>query len=79
MLAELGWWGLRHRPGSTPLQARARLLYEGGPELWREFQAELRENHLGAPAPGTDRPTVREHFEAAYERALEEASVPGDG
>lgn len=77
VLAELGWWGLRHRPGSAALQVRARILHEGGPQLWREFQDELRELHLGIPAPSTGGPTVRERFEAEYERASAESPAPG--
>lgn len=79
VLAELGWWGLRHRPGSAALQVRARILHEGGPQLWREFQDELRELHLGIPAPSTGGPTVRERFEAEYERASAESPAPGAG
>ncbi|RKT56732.1 HxlR family transcriptional regulator [Saccharothrix australiensis] len=53
VLAELGWWGLRHRPTSAELRARAEELHDGGPELWRAVMAELRERHLGGPRPGT--------------------------
>ncbi|OZM70372.1 transcriptional regulator [Amycolatopsis antarctica] len=70
VLAELGWWGLRHRPTTEPLRVRARVLYEGGPQLWEDFMAELRERHLAVPAPDTGRPTAGEQLRAAYDRAI---------
>ena len=51
VFAQLGEWGLRHRPTTKRLRVRAELLAAGGPELWREFMAELRTIHLGEPAP----------------------------
>lgn len=69
VLAELGWWGLNHQPTSEPLRIRAQVLYEGGRPLWEDFMNELREEHLGIPAPDTGRPTVREQLEAAYASA----------
>lgn len=45
---------------------RAQLLEEGGPALWEQFMAELREVHLGVPA-NRDGPTVAERLQAAYE------------
>ena len=42
VFAQLGEWGLHHRPTTQRLRVRAELLYAGGPELWREFMAELR-------------------------------------
>ncbi|SEE81195.1 winged helix-turn-helix transcriptional regulator [Ruania alba] len=53
VLAELGWWGLRHCPTSEPLRVRAQVLDDGGPQLWEELMNSLRERHLGMPPPET--------------------------
>ncbi|MFI5934352.1 winged helix-turn-helix transcriptional regulator [Actinoplanes sp. NPDC051494] len=54
VLAHLGAWGRRHLPVTPELAVRAELLERGGPALWEEFMAELRELHLGvARPPGT--------------------------
>jgi hypothetical protein len=47
---------------------RAELLAAGGPELWREFMAELRTIHLGEPAPQRDGPSVMERLAKALRR-----------
>jgi DNA-binding HxlR family transcriptional regulator len=65
VFAQLGSWGLRHRPTSSALNARAELLEEGGPALWQEFMDELRHSHLGSQTPPRS-PTVRERLNAAY-------------
>ena len=62
--------GLHHRPTTRRLRVRAELLAAGGPELWREFMAELRTIHLGGPAPEQDRPSVMERLAKAYADAL---------
>ena len=72
VFAELGSWGLRHRPTTRELRARAEVLERGGPELWAQFMAELRYDHLGAGSPA-DTPTVREQLHAAYLAALNQA------
>jgi DNA-binding HxlR family transcriptional regulator len=46
VFAELGAWGVRHRPTSPELADGAQRLAEGGRELWEEFMAELRQTHL---------------------------------
>ena len=51
VLAHLGAWGRRHLPVTRELAIRAELLERGGPELWDDFMAELRELHLGIPRP----------------------------
>lgn len=68
IMAQLGAWGRKWRPVSVELEIRARLLEEGGPELWRQFMDELREEHFadrrhesirsgrGRSAPGCRRP-----------------------
>jgi DNA-binding HxlR family transcriptional regulator len=73
VLAELGWWGVKHRPTSEPLRVRAQVLYEGGRPLWEDFMNELRERHLGIPAPETGRPSVHEQLETAYAKAAANA------
>lgn len=73
VLAELGWWGLRHRPTKEPLRVRAQVLHDGGPQLWDDFMSELRERHVGTPAPNTGRPAVREQLDAAYAEVIDAA------
>jgi hypothetical protein len=70
VFAQLGEWGLHHRPTTRRLRVRAELLAAGGPELWREFMAELRTIHLGEPAPERDGPGVMERLAEAYAAAL---------
>lgn len=65
VFAQLGSWGLRHRPTSSALNARAELLEQGGPALWQEFMDELRRTHLGSESPVRS-PSVRERLNAAY-------------
>jgi DNA-binding HxlR family transcriptional regulator len=69
VFAQLGSWGLRHRPTSHALRVRAELLEQGGPQLWERFMDELRYRHLDAgPEPTT--PTVRQQLNAAYLAAV---------
>jgi len=65
VFAQLGSWGLRHRPTSRALRVRAELLEQGGPALWEEFMDELRRSHLGSESPARS-PSVRERLNAAY-------------
>jgi hypothetical protein len=70
ILAQLGAWGRKWLPVSEELEIRARLLEEGGPQLWRQFMEELREEHVADPAGRLDpfRPgSVRAGLQAAYE------------
>ncbi|MDB5541019.1 MAG: transcriptional regulator, HxlR family [Devosia sp.] len=67
LLAVMGSWGLRHTPASTELSARARILEDGGPQLWSEFMDELRHLHLGAPRPEG---SARARMQSAYEAAV---------
>lgn len=64
MMVAMGAWGLRHRTPSPELGIRARLLEEGGPELWAAFMDELYHRHLGGPEPA--RPVLGE-LQAAFE------------
>jgi DNA-binding HxlR family transcriptional regulator len=71
VLAQMGAWGRRHTGPSRELSVRARLLEEGGPPLWDAFMAELRDIHLGAPAPAR---SVFGELQAAYEAAMAQKS-----
>ena len=51
VLAQMSAWGRKYLPVTEELSIRAQLLEEGGPKLWAEFMEELRETHLGVPAP----------------------------
>ena len=73
VFAQLGAWGSVHLPVSEELSARARVLEEGGPEMWERFMAELREEHLGTPEdrrPRSVDATVADELQAAYEGAV---------
>lgn len=67
VMAALGNWGVKHLPASPDLAARAIALGDGGPDLWRDFEDELRHLHLGAPKP---RRSVLAALDAAYRQAL---------
>lgn len=70
VLIELGRWGLEHRPTSAALRARAELLHDGGAPMREDFMAELRQRHLGIPAPPTGRPSVTSRLAAASAEAM---------
>ncbi|MGI8578147.1 MAG: winged helix-turn-helix transcriptional regulator [Nocardioidaceae bacterium] len=70
VMAALGRWGARNRPTTRTLRVRAELLADGGPALWEHFMAELRADHLGAPAPHRNGPTTSERMAAAYAEAI---------
>ncbi len=59
IVAQIGAWGRRHRPESERLdsatKAFLRKLHTGGPPLWDELMAQLRETHLGARRRGRTR------------------------
>lgn len=67
LLAHMGAWGRRYTPVSRELSIRAQLLEEGGERMWKAFMAELRNIHLGAPAP---RRSVFAELQAAFESAV---------
>ncbi|MFE7706361.1 winged helix-turn-helix transcriptional regulator [Streptomyces sp. NPDC057486] len=73
IMVALGSWGMRHRPTTSELSVRARLLEDGGPHLWEDLMDELREVHLGIPRPNPDHPCASELLQSAYEQALREA------
>jgi DNA-binding HxlR family transcriptional regulator len=76
LLMEMVIWGHRFLPDST-VKGLARVLEEGGPKLWAEFMAELRETHLRASNAKTTarrpkkspRISAIQKFRTAYEPA----------
>ena len=72
VLAQMAVWGRKHLPVSEELDIRAQVLDEGGPAMWQDFMAELRESHLGAP-PRRRKPgeaSVGTRLQAAYEAVV---------
>jgi DNA-binding HxlR family transcriptional regulator len=69
VLAELGSWGMRHRPTEHRLRVRAELLEHGGPRMWTDYMDELREIHLGVPRPHPRRRRVTDQLRDAYSDA----------
>lgn len=65
VFAQLGAWGVAHRPTTERLRVRAEVLAEGGPPMWEQFMAELRATHLGAPPP-SHQPLVMNRLRDAY-------------
>jgi len=70
VLAQMAAWGRKHLPVTEELAIRAQLLEEGGPKLWDEFMAELRETHLGVKRKGKPRPSVFARLQKAYEAVV---------
>jgi DNA-binding HxlR family transcriptional regulator len=73
VFAQLGAWGSKYLPVSEELSIRARVLEEGGPEMWERFKEELREEHLGVSADGRSEAggeSVTATLQAAYEEVL---------
>lgn len=67
LMAVMGSWGIRHAHPSAALSARAKILEDGGPQLWAEFMEELRHIHLGAPAPAV---SALAKMQSAYQAAI---------
>lgn len=63
VFAMIGAWGRKWLPVTEALSIRARLLEEGGPEMWDAFMEELRADHLGEPKP---KRSVRQELYEAY-------------
>jgi DNA-binding HxlR family transcriptional regulator len=71
ILAQMAGWGRKYLPVTEELGIRAQLLQEGGPAMWDEFMAELRETHLGIPLrrkPGGV--SVAARLQSAYEAVV---------
>jgi DNA-binding HxlR family transcriptional regulator len=70
VFAMLGAWGSRHLPVSRELSIRAKILEQGGPDMWMAFMEELRTLHLGTPRkPGAR--SVFAELRAAYEKVVQ--------
>jgi DNA-binding HxlR family transcriptional regulator len=77
LLMEMVVWGHKYLPDSG-LRGLAKVLEAGGPKLWEEFMAELRETHLRAPNAkrktrrpmGSARISAMQKLQAAYDPAL---------
>lgn len=70
VLAHLGAWGCKYLPASAELSVRAQLLEKGGPAMWEQFMAELREEHLGMKRRSRKHRPVRATLQAAYEKLV---------
>jgi DNA-binding HxlR family transcriptional regulator len=73
VFAQLGAWASKFLPVSEELSIRARVLEEGGPEVWERFEKELREDHLGVSAEGSSQAggeSVTATLRSAYEEVL---------
>jgi DNA-binding HxlR family transcriptional regulator len=70
ILAQMSGWGFKYLPVTEELGIRAKLLSEGGPNMWAEFMDELREIHLGAKRRWKSGPSAGERMQAAYEKVL---------
>jgi DNA-binding HxlR family transcriptional regulator len=68
VFAMIGAWGRKWLPVTEALSIRARLLEEGGPEMWDAFMEELRADHLGTPKPAR---SVRQELYEAYLSVVE--------
>lgn len=73
ILAQMAGWGRKYLPVTEELGIRAQLLQEGGPAMWDEFMAELRETHLGASSRRGTKPagaSVGARLQTAYEAVV---------
>jgi DNA-binding HxlR family transcriptional regulator len=77
IMAHLGAWGRRWLPVSEELSIRARLLEEGGPDMWERFMQELREEHLGAQAGKSRGASVRATLQAGYLAVMARKAAEG--
>lgn len=67
VLAQMSAWGLKYLPVTEELGVRAKLLDQGGPQLWADFMDELGELHLGRKRQRRRGQSVGERLQAAYE------------
>lgn len=70
VLAQMAAWGYKYLPVSEELGIRARLLRDGGPDMWDALMDELREVHLGAKPKRRTGPSVSQRLQAAYKRVM---------
>jgi DNA-binding HxlR family transcriptional regulator len=70
ILAQMSGWGFKYLPVSEELGIRAKLLSEGGPNMWAEYIEELRETHLGVKRRKKAGLSVGERLQKAYEKVV---------
>ena len=71
VLAQIAGWGQKYLTVSDELGIRARLLQEGGPIMWTQYMAELREVHLGRTARrDAEALPVSTRLQNAYQKAV---------
>ena len=70
ILAQMAGWGFKYLPVSEELGIRAKLLSEGGPQMWAEFMDELREIHLGVKRRKKAGRSGGARLQAAYEKVM---------
>ena len=74
MLVQMGAWGVRHTPANYALGIRAKVLVDGGPELWTRLMEELRVYHVrtpmraSPPKPGSARAEVERNIDRVMKR-----------
>lgn len=76
VLAQLSVWGRHYLPVTPDMDARARVLEAGGPDLWARLMDELREIHVAGrtpPVEGSVRGMLKDTFETARGGAGTEA------
>jgi DNA-binding HxlR family transcriptional regulator len=77
ILAQMAAWGYKYLPVSEELGIRAKLLRDGGPDMWDELMDELRELHLGVKRPKRSGPSAGERLQAAYEKVVARKAKAG--
>jgi DNA-binding HxlR family transcriptional regulator len=77
ILAQMAGWGYKYLPVSEELGIRAKLLSEGGPNMWAEFMDELREIHLGVKPRKKPGPSVGARLQAAYQKVVADKQAEG--
>jgi DNA-binding HxlR family transcriptional regulator len=70
VIAQLGIWGRTFLPSTDELSIRVEVLAEGGPTLWAEFMAELRQIHLAADRLAPPSAPVHDRLQAAYDELI---------
>ncbi|WP_094506561.1 winged helix-turn-helix transcriptional regulator [Brucella thiophenivorans] len=76
VVVAVGAWGRKFCQTTPELAIRARLLEEGGPEMWAAFMDELRDVHLGQERQG-ETTAVIAALTDAYKATVEKSSHPG--
>ena len=77
IVAQMAGWGYKYLPASEELGIRAKLLSEGGPNMWVEFMDELREIHLGVKRRKKPGLSVGERLQAAYQKVVAGKNTEG--